>query len=48
MVSICDVKAKEKARESGKFRLQDKNINWTHCLLKMTQFVGYEYLNDFK
>ena len=38
-------KQKEKARESGKFKLQDKNINWTHLFAENdSEFVGYEYL----
>ena len=38
-------KQKEKARESGKFKLQDKNINWTHLSAENdSEFVGYEYL----
>ena len=38
-------KQKEKARESGKFKLQDKNINWTQLSAENdSEFVGYEYL----
>ena len=38
-------KQKKKARQSGKFRLKDKNINWvTISSEKDSEFVGYEYL----
>ena len=38
-------KQKEKARQSGKFKLKDKNINWvTLSSEKDSEFVGYEYL----
>ena len=39
------LKQKEKARESGKFKLQDENINWTQLSAENdSEFVGYEYL----
>ena len=38
-------KQKKKARQSGKFKLKDKNINWvTISSEKDSEFVGYEYL----
>ena len=38
-------KQKKKARQSGKFKLKDKNINWvTLSSEKDSEFVGYEYL----
>ena len=38
-------KQKKKARQSGKFKLKDKNINWvTISSEEDSEFVGYEYL----
>ena len=38
-------KQKKKARQSGKFKLKEKNINWvTISSEKDSEFVGYEYL----
>ena len=44
MASICNVEAKKKLK-SGKFKLQDKNINWTQLSAgNDSEFVGYEHL----